>query len=75
LISDPIGQALREGIAARPVGVVQVKGKRASTRKILLAAVLLGRCREFSIAPPPGANYVADRLDILDLATEPRSPQ
>jgi adenylate cyclase len=28
LISDPTGQALRERIVARPVGVVQVKGKR-----------------------------------------------
>jgi len=28
LISDPTGQALREGIIARPVGVAQVKGKR-----------------------------------------------
>ncbi len=28
LISDPTGEALRERIVARPVGVVQVKGKR-----------------------------------------------
>ncbi len=28
LISDPTGEALREWIVARPVGVVQVKGKR-----------------------------------------------
>jgi adenylate cyclase len=28
LISDPTGQALHEGIIARPVGVAQVKGKR-----------------------------------------------
>lgn len=28
LMSDPTGEALRQGIIARPVGVVQVKGKR-----------------------------------------------
>jgi adenylate cyclase len=28
LMSDPTGEALRERIVARPVGVVQVKGKR-----------------------------------------------
>jgi adenylate cyclase len=28
LISDPRGEALRDGIVARPVGLVQVKGKR-----------------------------------------------
>jgi adenylate cyclase len=104
LISDPTGEALREGIIARPVGVVQVKGKRqcvevweplclaseenADAREMTRlfveglaaylerdflaaaqqyeaalrlspedkpAAVLLERCREFVMAPPPEA--------------------
>jgi adenylate cyclase len=102
LISDPTGQALHDGIIARPVGVVQVKGKRqgvevweplclaseenAVAREMTRlfveglaaylerdfqaaaqqyeaalrlspedkpAAVLLERCREFVMAPPP----------------------